>query len=227
MKTPALFCLTVILAFTTSALWSHAQPNEAKPSMEELIERLEDRIEELEKHFAPLLEDEERLETIDVQRYRAEQRALQDRDHYTQDQLKHIEELYRTATNKDTSPTKSKTLLKEIGKKYPKSNRAGCALQYLGQRATGEKQIQYFEDAIKNHSDCYYGNGVQVGPYARYHLASAYLQAGDISQAKALFEIVVQKYPDAITHRGQLLAPFAQSRLDRIAQREAAAKKPN
>lgn len=219
MKTPALVCLAV-LGLVSVAPAAQAQSTEKKPSMEELVERLENRIDELERRLAPLLEDEERHEIIAQQKLRAKERMREDREHFSQDQLKEIETMYRKATHKDTSPDESKALLKKIAEKYPKSNRAGCALQYLGQRATGPQQVKYFEQAIENHSDCYYGDGVQVGPYARYYLATAYLQSKQPSKAKMLLEVILQKYPDAITHRGQLLAPLAQNRLDRIKKSE-------
>ncbi len=218
MKTPATLSLLAFLSLLLVASTTQAQGNETKPSMEELIERLEKRVEELETRLAPFLEDEERLEIIERQRLKAQERMQKDLDHFSKDQLKEIERLYRKATNPATAPDKGKALLKQIVEQFPKSNRAGCALQYLGQRATGQEQVTYFEQAIQNHSDCYYGDGVQVGPYARYYLATALLQANQPEKAKELLEAILAQYPEAVTHRGQLLAPLAQNRLDRIKQ---------
>jgi len=53
-----------------------------------------------------------------------------------------------------------------------------------------------------------YGNGVQVGAYARYLLALYYKETGDLNRAKKLFTEVVRKYPGSVNHRGVLLSGF-------------------
>ena len=60
--------------------------------------------------------------------------------------------------------------------------------------------------AIEGFSDCFYGNGVQVGAYARLYLAHHYKNKGDKEKADELFAEVKEKYPDAIDHRGNFLA---------------------
>jgi len=211
MKTPALACLLV--AFLVAVPLSNYAQTETKPSMEELVERLEKRIDELEKHFAPLLEAEEREEIVEVQRLRARLRMRDDKKLYNDAQLSEISQLYAEAMRQQTPPEKKTKLLQKIVSDFPKANRAGCAVQYLGQEAKGEKRIQYFKQAIANHGDCYYGDGVQVGPYARYYLANTYLEAGQKDQARPVLEEILQDYPEAINHQGHLLAPKVRAML--------------
>ncbi len=77
---------------------------------------------------------------------------------------------------------------------------------YLAQTSNGKVQEDYLKQAIEKYGDCFYGNGVQVGPYAKFLLASAYLKSGKKDQALELFKEVKTKFPDAVDHRGRNLA---------------------
>jgi len=89
-------------------------------------------------------------------------KTAEDRKNYSTEQLREIENLYQVA-NKLWKTPEAKTSLKVLIEKYPKSNRTGCAVQYMGQMSSGEEKEKYLKLAIKDFSDCYYGNGVQVG----------------------------------------------------------------
>lgn len=123
---------------------------------------------------------------------------------YSEDQLREIERLYQTA-NKDLKSPEAKKTLTTLIEKYPKANRTGCAVQYMGQMSTGEEKEKYLRMAIKDFGDCYYGNGVQVGAYARFYLAYYYKEAGKDKEAKVLFDEIRKDYPDAVNHKGKLL----------------------
>ncbi len=123
---------------------------------------------------------------------------------YSEDQLREIERLYQTA-NKDLKSPEAKKTLNTLIEKYPKANRTGCAVQYMGQMSAGEEKEKYLRMAIKDFGDCYYGNGVQVGAYARFYLAYYYKEAGKEKEAKALFDEIRKDYPDAVNHKGKLL----------------------
>lgn len=123
---------------------------------------------------------------------------------YSEDQLREIERLYQAANRDLKSPEAKKTLNTLIGK-YPKANRTGCAVQYMGQMSAGEEKEKYLLMAIKDFGDCYYGSGVQVGAYARLYLAYYYKEAGKEKEAKALFDEIRKDYPDAVNHKGKLL----------------------
>jgi hypothetical protein len=61
------------------------------------------------------------------------------------------------------------------------------------------------EQAINDCGDCYYGDGVQVGPYARYVLASVHLGKGEPEKAAKLLEELKGSFPNAINHGGDNL----------------------
>lgn len=131
-------------------------------------------------------------------------RTAEDRKTYSAEQLREIENLYQVA-NKLWKTPEAKTSLKVLIEKYPKSNRTGCAVQYMGQMSSGEEKEKYLKLAIKDFGDCYYGNGVQVGAYARLHLGYYYKDKGMEKEAKALFDEIRKDYPDAISHKGKRL----------------------
>lgn len=64
---------------------------------------------------------------------------------------------------------------------------------------------QWTEDSIINYSDCWYGNGINVGAYARVLLAEYYKEIGKNEKAKRLCNDILEHYPDAIDHNGNLL----------------------
>ncbi|XHR27776.1 MAG: M56 family metallopeptidase [Chthoniobacteraceae bacterium] len=136
---------------------------------------------------------------------RVRERFKQDRQTYTPEQLKEIEELYQTANKQWQSP-EAKAALKVLIEKYPKANRTGCAILYLGQMTSGPDREAYLKEAIQNHSDCFYGDGVQVGAYARLHLADIYLKSGKTAEGKVLLEQIRKDYPDAVAHDGRPVA---------------------
>lgn len=131
-------------------------------------------------------------------------RFEQDKERYGIMAAYGIESQYQEA-NKAGTVAEIKAKLKELVTKYPRSNRAGCAIQYMAQLSKGEERERYLKLAISHYSDCYYGDGVQVGAYARYYLASYYLANGKEEAANALYDEIRKKYPRAINHQGELL----------------------
>ena len=152
----------------------------------------------------------ERLRT--KQQAKARNRMRQDLRTFSDQDRGEIESLYQVA-NQKWQTQEARDSLKKLIEKYKKANRTGCAILYLGQMSRGDEQIAYLKQAIENHSDCFYGDGVQVGAFARLLLGQAYLKAGDADSAKALFDEIRKKYPDAIDHRGNSL-------LDQLPQAE-------
>lgn len=132
------------------------------------------------------------------------QRFEADRKTYTVEQLREIETLYQSA-NKDLKSPSAKEALQALIEKYPKANRTGCAVQYMGQMAEGEEKEKYLKLAMQEFGDCFYGNGVQVGAYARLYLGYHYKQIGKDKEAQALFDDIRQNYPDAVNHKGKSL----------------------
>ncbi|MDQ3439728.1 MAG: right-handed parallel beta-helix repeat-containing protein [Planctomycetota bacterium] len=138
------------------------------------------------------------------QRQSAKVRMRQDNRRFSKDEVAQAEELYQVA-NKNWRSEQAATSLKTMIEKFPEMNRTGCAVLYLGQWARGEQREEFLKRAIEKHSDCYYGNGVQVGGFARYLLGHHYREQGKTAEADKLFEEIRKNYPEAITHRGDLL----------------------
>ncbi len=180
------------------------QAQQETQTPEQRIAQLEARIASLEKRMQPLLiEHEIRLRTV-TKRKLAQQRMRKDRETYTQEQLKAMETLYQEA-NKNLSGEGSKAKLIQVVQDYGKSNRAGCALVYLGQITTGDEQVQYLQQAIESHGDCFYGNGVQVGSYARLILAVRYANDKEYDKAEKLLTEILEQFPRSLDHKGQPL----------------------
>ena len=164
---------------------------------------------------APLLAKEEsadkgknyerqRERAIEDNKKKAREAWQKDERSLKQDELAAMEQLYQKANENPRTP-EAQEMLKELIKKYPKSNRAGCAACYIGQfsRDAGDSE-KYLELAIKDYSDCYYLNGTSVGGWARMLMSGRENGA----KAKKLIEEIRKDYPDATNHSGELLVSF-------------------
>jgi hypothetical protein len=167
-----------------------------------------DKLAGLERTLGPVLAEAEAKARQRALRPRFEERSEADKKVYTQAQL---DEAWRLHLNYRDPAVGwgSKQARKDqaaVIKKVPKANVAGCALVYLAQMAEGDEQTAYLEQAIREYGDCFYGDGVQVGAFARYLLAQAYLEKGDKGQADRLFAEIRSQFPGAIDHNGDFLA---------------------
>jgi len=131
-------------------------------------------------------------------------RTAQNSGKYTPAQLNNAEQLYQVANQKWGTP-EAKESLQTMVQKFPDINRTGCAVLYLAQMSQGDERAQYLQDCIDKYNDCFYGDGVQVGAYARFLLAKDYKSQGDTSKAKALFNEIKANYAGAIDHNANLL----------------------
>ena len=131
-------------------------------------------------------------------------RTAQDSGKYTPAQLNNAEQLYQVANQKWGTP-EAKESLQTMIQKFPDINRTGCAVLYLAQMSQGDERAQHLQDCIDKYNDCFYGDGVQVGAYARFLLAKDYKSQGDTSKAKALFNEIKANYAGAIDHNANLL----------------------
>ena len=130
-------------------------------------------------------------------------RMSQDAAVYGRDGMREIERLYRTYSSKAENADEA---LKSLIEKFPKANRTGCAVMYAAQHSRGEERIKWLNRAIEQYSDCVYGDGAQVGAYARWFLAREHMRKGDKSAAEKLYAEIRAKYPDAVTHKGKRFA---------------------
>jgi Tetratricopeptide repeat len=96
--------------------------------------------------------------------------------------------------------------LQQVIEKWPDANRAGCAAMYLGQMMQGDDQQKYLKLGMDKYANTFYGDGVQVGAYARYTLGMVDKEQGNMDEARKVFDEMIKKYPDAIDHHGDSLA---------------------
>ncbi|TWT63831.1 hypothetical protein [Rubinisphaera italica] len=192
----------LLLCTFTAAVWSD-EP-ESIDQLKARIAELEQRLNSLEEAVAPVLNKIKLENIVAEQRQLARNRMQQDREVYTIEQLREIESLYQVA-NRNWRTEQAQQSLEALVEKYQKANRTGCAILYLGQITTGDEQKKYLQQAIDDFSDCFYGDGVQVGAYARLLLAAHLEQAGDSEAAEKLRVELQKLYPDAIDHQGNFL----------------------
>jgi hypothetical protein len=168
------------------------------------VATLEKRLDELEKALKASAAKTSPDQLRAKQQAKARERMRRDSGAFSQQELSEIETLYQVANKKWQSP-EAQDSLKTLVRKYKKANRTGCAILYLGQMSKGDEQIAYLKQAIGDHSDCFYGDGAQVGALARLFLGKIYLDSANAEKAKTLFDEIRKNYPDAIDHNGNPL----------------------
>ena len=196
--------LTIIFIGCYTSL-GYAHDSKKIISLEQRLSALEEKLAALETASGPAITKATAEQRIQNQRRAAKARMRQDASTYSKKELTEIESLYQVA-NKNWNSKEGKESLKQLIDKYDKANRTGCALLYLGQMSKGKQRKEYLIKAIEGFSDSYYGDGVQVGPYARFKLAHHYDNTGRKTEAKVLREEIRSQYPDAINHKGRFLS---------------------
>ena len=188
-----------------------ASPSFGQAPNADEITQLKQRVSQLEKQvqqISQLLEPIKAQQAADARRQtlreKFDKKMAQDRQKYTPGQLSDAESLYQVANQRWGSPEAAESLHTMI-KKYPDINRTGCATLYVAQRSQGDERTKYLQECIEKFNDCYYGDGVQVGAYARFLLAEDYRSKGEQEKAAALYSEIKTKYPDAVDHGGRLL----------------------
>jgi tetratricopeptide (TPR) repeat protein len=180
------------------------QASSTPATTDESMANIEKQVREISQLMEPLKAQQAIDSRRKALRERFDKKSAQDQHKYTPEQLRDAEELYRVANQKWGSAEATESLQTMI-KKYPDINRAGCATLYLAQTSQGEERAGYLQDCIEKYNDCFYGDGVQVGAYARFLLAQDYRSKGEEKKSEALSEEIKTQYSDAIDHGGNLL----------------------
>ena len=143
----------------------------------------------------------ERKDARTAARKLAQERFAKDAEKFDLATRREIETLYRKSSAKDADA--AARALKTLVEKYPEANRTGCAVMYAAQRSrNGAERERLLKLAIEKFGGCFYGDGAQVAPYARWYLAKLYAKTGKADEAKKLFDEIRAQYPEAVTHRG-------------------------
>jgi TolA-binding protein len=134
------------------------------------------------------------------------QRHALDVSTHTEAKVMEVENAYQGTLRNFGSPECIEAHQKFI-KNYPGFNRTGCALSELAgmSNMSSPETEQYYKECIQRYDDCYWVDGVQVGPFARFNLAYCYKHTGQDDKAQALYKEIRDNYPDSIDHGGQLL----------------------
>ena len=148
--------------------------------------------------------------TLETLRAKAQERMALDRSLLSNDEFRDLESLYQSA-NRDLRSPEAKAKLKEVVRKYPQSNRAGCAILYLAQMSSGTEREEYLKSAIASYGNSWYGDGVQVGALARAQLAVHYANTGRTEEAQRLADELRSQFPAAVDHSGVRLTAGLQS----------------
>jgi TolA-binding protein len=199
----------IIALILTSAL-AAATPAFAQANADEIAQlkqrvvQLEKQVQELSQVVEPLKAQQAADNRRKVLRVKFERRMAEDREKYSQEQLREAENLMGVADQHFGSAEASEAL-QTLLKNYPTSNRAGCAALYVAQTSEGDGRLQSLRECIEKYNNCFYGDGVQVGAYARFLLAEDYRNQGEERKAAALYSEIRSRYPDALDHRGNLL----------------------
>lgn len=152
---------------------------------------------------------EERTDAwCDAMRAKTFARTQADLALYGRDGCREIEMAYRAYSKSGDVDNEH---LQKLLEKFPKANRTGCAVMYAGQRSQGKDGGKWFRLAIEKFGDCMYGDGAQVGAYARFYLAALLEREGRKSEADAIRAELLKLYPDARTHRGRKMADLINS----------------
>ena len=168
------------------------------------VAQLEKQVQEISRIVEPIKAQQTMENRQKAFRDKFIKRVAQDQAKYAPKQLGEAEELYQAANRKLGSPEAAESLQSMINK-YPDINRTGCAVLYVAQMSQGNERAKHLQDCIDKYNDCFYGDGVQVGVYARFLLAQDYKSQGETVKAKAFFDEIKSQYADAIDHRGNLL----------------------
>ena len=194
----------ILLSATASPTFAQNREDELA-QLKQRVEQLEKQVQEMSRLLEPLKAQQSADSRRRALRDKFNQKMTLDRQKYSPDQLNDAESLYQVANQKWGTPEAAESLQTMI-KKYPDINRTGCATLYVAQRSQGDDRAKYLQQCIDKFNDCYYGDGVQVGAYARFLLAADYLSKGEKEKAAALYNQLNTAYPDAVDHNGNLLA---------------------
>jgi hypothetical protein len=148
--------------------------------------------------------------SLEALRAKAQERMALDRNLLSSDELRALESLYQSA-NRDLRSPDAKAKLTEVVRRFPQSNRAGCATLYLAQLSESAEREEYLKSAIAKYGNSWYGDGVQVGALARAQLAATYANAGRLDEAQKLAEQLRLQFPGAVDHSGARLAEGLQT----------------
>lgn len=143
---------------------------------------------------------------LSVAKFRKEARARMAKDamFYSLGEREEIEKLYQSWRAKKGKERQAVAITMQ--RRFPKSNRTGCAMLNLALENARQKRIDLLKQVIRDYDDCWYLSGVQVGALARYHLICILMETGKQEEAEKYREELKTSFPNAIDANGKPLA---------------------
>ena len=155
---------------------------------------------------------DDRAERTAALRERAKVRFEAEGQAFSASDLADIEARYRSAFRSDVLDgltflrlPEAEAVLQELIRRYPESNRAGCALMLLAQQSTGAERERFLRRAIEHDRDAWFETGVQVPAIARAMLAIHLAGLERFEEAEKLAAELVERFPGAIDQSGSTL----------------------
>lgn len=150
---------------------------------------------------SPQLTREERVAAL---REQAQRRVAEDARWYGPEEIQDIESRYRAMQRPPfgsfagAAPADMAALIE----RYPHSTRSGCAALKLAAVSPAAEREKSLTAVIKNYSDAWCDEGIQVGALARAYLAILNVEGGRFEEAERLAGEIASRYPGAIDAAG-------------------------
>jgi hypothetical protein len=140
-------------------------------------------------------------------RARARARIEEETERYSAADVANIEARYASAQvfSASVSGPERQQVLEDLIRRYPRSNRAGCARLQLAQLSKGPQREQYLRQAIAHDNDAWFENGVQVAALARALLAVHLAGLGQFDEAERLATELLMRFPGSVDQSGTTL----------------------
>lgn len=174
-----------------------------------------------------------REEILTALRQRAKVRIDAEALAFSAAELAEIEARYRSAFRPEVLDGRAflrrpgaEPILVALVRRYPRANRAGCALLLLAQLSTGARREYYLREAIRFRGDAWFENGVQVGALARAMLAIHLAGLERFDEAEGVAAELVRDFPGAIDQTGASLDDTLTAIKQLRPRRQAAAEQP-
>lgn len=141
----------------------------------------------------------------------ARERMRDDARYYSKEDREEIEKLYQSWQSKKGK--EQDAIAVTLQRRFPKANRTGCAVLMMALNSSRSRQVKLLQQVIKDHGDCRYLNGVQVGALARYYLIIMLTQDAKKDEAQKYMDELKTSYPNAIDHSRILLSHLLSMKL--------------
>lgn len=135
---------------------------------------------------------------------KARERIADDARYYSSEEREEIIKLYTSWKSKKSKEREAIVLT--LQRRFPRANLTGCITFRMALSSSRSRQIKLLQQVIKNYNDSWYGNGVQIGPLARYYLIIMLMQDGKKAEAKKYRDELETSYPNALYSSQTLLS---------------------